>query len=163
MFQRIDCAARKADLRSMKRPGKKHERSARAVDSEPLGRAAVDDGALTDLGCPDCRGVLAVRKAGELGLVSFRCRVGHAFTAETLLPAKEDQVEEALWTAIELYGEVAMLHRWLAKRARATKQPALAVSLERRGATAEDHAKKLRSIVGEDEPAEITSKAERRP
>src|SRR5688572_5852439 len=75
-------------------------------------------GGLTDLGCPDCRGVLAVQEIGDGGHLSFECRVGHAFSSESLVAAKEEQLETALWTVVELFEEMNMLHNDLAARAR---------------------------------------------
>src|SRR5262245_34041849 len=55
----------------------------------------------TDLGCPDCSGVLQVAVFGPRRYLRFRCRVGHAFSGETLLEAKEEQLERALFSAGE--------------------------------------------------------------
>ena len=61
------------------------------------------DSHLTELGCPDCRGVLSVTIGPETGRLAFACRVGHRFSEHSLVSIKEDQLEDALWTAVELY------------------------------------------------------------
>jgi two-component system, chemotaxis family, protein-glutamate methylesterase/glutaminase len=59
--------------------------------------------------CPDCNGSL-IRVNGQ----NYRCRVGHAWTAESLLRARDDEVENALWIAIRSLREKANLSRKMA-------------------------------------------------
>src|SRR3954469_25076533 len=75
------------------------------------------DGALTDLGCPDCRGVLATREEGKKGHLRFTCQIGHGFSQESLIAAKEEQLENSLWSCAETYEEIVRLHEELATRA----------------------------------------------
>ena len=44
---------------------------------------------------------------------SFRCHVGHAWTAQALLAARNDELETALWVAIRSLTEKAKLARAL--------------------------------------------------
>src|SRR5688500_12337193 len=88
----------------------------------PFGREIEGESApgdLTDFGCPDCRGVLAVQELGKTGHLSFACRVGHTFSGESLSRVKEEQLEYSLWTAVEVFEEIVLLHRELASRERA--------------------------------------------
>src|SRR3954447_13573513 len=65
--------------------------------------------------CPDCNGAL-----WELGgdrLIRFRCRVGHSYAAESLLDGQAEELEEALWSAINVMEERSELSRRLADRA----------------------------------------------
>jgi two-component system chemotaxis response regulator CheB len=48
--------------------------------------------------CPECQGPLWELRDGEL--LRFRCQVGHAFSAESMLTAQQDVVERALWVAL---------------------------------------------------------------
>jgi two-component system chemotaxis response regulator CheB len=61
--------------------------------------------------CPDCNGSLAA-----IGMGSYRCRVGHAWTAEALLRARDEEVESALWVALRSLQEKAKLSRNLAEQ-----------------------------------------------
>lgn len=56
--------------------------------------------------CPDCQGVLSELGPGE---GRYRCRVGHAWTADALLHAQGDVFERALWTALRSLEEKASM------------------------------------------------------
>jgi two-component system chemotaxis response regulator CheB len=60
--------------------------------------------------CPDCNGSLMT-----LGEKHFRCRVGHAWTADALLKERDCEVEGALWVALRSLQEKIRLSRRLAK------------------------------------------------
>ena len=53
--------------------------------------------------CPDCHGVLLELK--ERGILRFRCHTGHAYSAETLLTALNEGIENALWSAVRAVEE----------------------------------------------------------
>jgi two-component system chemotaxis response regulator CheB len=105
---------------------------------------------LTDLGCPDCRGVLAACRAGDAGLITFACRVGHAFSFQELVEAKEIQVEEALWMTVEIYDELSELYTRLAELAREDDDPAVARAHETRSRRARETAEALRAAFEAD-------------
>ncbi|HYB38251.1 MAG TPA: chemotaxis protein CheB [Mycobacterium sp.] len=74
-------------------------------DPEQLGPA-------TGYSCPGCKGALMA-----VGENTYRCRVGHAWTAEALLAARDDELEEAVSAAIRILDEKAKLSRKLAESA----------------------------------------------
>jgi two-component system, chemotaxis family, protein-glutamate methylesterase/glutaminase len=61
--------------------------------------------------CPDCNGSLMTVSDDN-----YRCRVGHAWTADALLRARDDEVEGALWVALRSLQEKAKLSRRLAEK-----------------------------------------------
>jgi two-component system chemotaxis response regulator CheB len=67
--------------------------------------------------CPDCSGVL-----WEVGdeVPRFRCRVGHAWSAESLLHAQSEEVEFALWMALRSLEDRVALNHKMADRAELT-------------------------------------------
>lgn len=65
--------------------------------------------------CPECNGTLWEVKEGKL--LRFRCRVGHAYGAESLLASKNEELESALWTALRALEEKAALHHRLSQEA----------------------------------------------
>jgi two-component system chemotaxis response regulator CheB len=109
---------------------------------------------LTDLGCPDCRGVLAVSEIGKGGLFFFECRVGHAFSGESLIVAKEDRAEEYLWSAIETFEELSLLHEELGRRLRAGGAASTARSFRDRAKRAGRQATVLREVLRADRPVD---------
>jgi two-component system chemotaxis response regulator CheB len=66
--------------------------------------------------CPECHGTLW--ETEEEGLYRFRCRVGHAYSPESMLAAQTDEVDRALWIALRTLEERAALAHRLAERGR---------------------------------------------
>ncbi|HEY6758246.1 MAG TPA: chemotaxis protein CheB [Baekduia sp.] len=67
--------------------------------------------------CPDCGGILT--EEDTPGVIHFRCQVGHAFSARSLLAHHAEGVERAMWTAARSLDDRATLLTRLADRARA--------------------------------------------
>lgn len=63
--------------------------------------------------CPDCGGTLV--EVGRDG--HYRCRIGHAWSAESLLGAHDLEFERALWTALRSLDEKAALARRMQQNA----------------------------------------------
>lgn len=99
----------------------------------------------SEFGCPECGGVLW--EIDQSGLLRFRCRVGHAYTARHLRAEQRQAVETALWAALRALEESVSLYRRMADRARNSnhEQP-LKIFLER-AETAENNAKTLRDFL----------------
>jgi two-component system, chemotaxis family, protein-glutamate methylesterase/glutaminase len=125
-------------------------------------RDGAQDVRLTDLGCPDCRGVLSVKVESETGLLVFTCLIGHRFSSDSLLPIKEDQVESALWSAVEGCEELVLLHRELGARAEQRGARELATRHHRRADRAQANADTLRALVADDEPVSTEPDREER-
>ncbi|WP_223641791.1 chemotaxis protein CheB [Corallococcus sp. EGB] len=96
-------------------------------------------------GCPDCGGVLFELEEG--GLLRFRCRTGHAYTAEALSGSQQDHLDGALWAALRALEERASLSRRMAAQARRRNHARSAVRFEERARTAEAQVKLLRQVV----------------
>ncbi|HET7566500.1 MAG TPA: chemotaxis protein CheB, partial [Gaiellaceae bacterium] len=83
------------------------------LDAEALERDG-PPGEVSSFSCPACGGVLWEVEDGDL--LRFRCRVGHAFTAEGALEAEGEELETALWTALRALQERAQLSERIARR-----------------------------------------------
>lgn len=86
--------------------------------------------------CPDCSGSLVA-----VSDRNYRCQVGHAWTADALLHARDREAEDALWTAIRSLHEKAKLSRRLA----AQVIPGI---LSERYSVLADEAEKAMSVLG---------------
>ena len=104
--------------------------------ASPLARRFSTDFDTDDLGspsgytCPDCNGSLHRSAKGN-----FRCHVGHAWTADALLAARDGEVEGALWVALRSLQEKAKLSRRLADQSRARRSCATLSGDRRRDRT----------------------------
>ena len=73
-------------------------------------------GELSHFTCPECAGPLYEIQHDVL--VRFRCRVGHAYTAESMLDEKSEELEQALYVALNTLEENALMADRLANRSR---------------------------------------------
>jgi two-component system, chemotaxis family, protein-glutamate methylesterase/glutaminase len=81
------------------------------LDAEALERDG-PPGDSSPYACPACGGVLW--ELADEDLLRFRCRVGHAYSAEGAVEAQGESVEAALWTALRALQERAQLSERLA-------------------------------------------------
>ncbi|WP_308199050.1 chemotaxis protein CheB [Saccharothrix sp. S26] len=101
-------------------------------------------GGASEFACPDCHGVLTDIDGG----VRYRCRVGHAWTAEALLAAQGSALERAIWTALRTLEEKAALCRRLADQARQRGNDRIGERYDRQAEENSEAAKVLRHQVG---------------
>ena len=78
-----------------------------AKEDSTVDRETVHIGDPSVFACPDCHGVLLRLK--ESGVLRFRCHTGHAYSAETLLAALNEGIENALWSAVRAVEEGRLL------------------------------------------------------
>src|SRR5438270_816763 len=95
------------------------ERRARAQRSDEHDQpadasAAAQHGDPSEFTCPECGGTLWEQQEGDL--LRFRCRVGHAYSTESLLADQREALEAALWGAVVALEERADLAIRLARR-----------------------------------------------
>lgn len=95
--------------------------------------------------CPECHGVLWELQEGEL--TRFRCRVGHAFSADTLLAEQSLALEEAIWSAFRALEESASLARRLARRLKDRGHDVSASRFEQQAHEAEQRAALIRQLL----------------
>jgi two-component system, chemotaxis family, protein-glutamate methylesterase/glutaminase len=102
---------------------------------------------LTPLTCPECGGTLWRHE--DYGSELFRCRVGHAFSASSLLLGKNAAVEAALWAAIVALDERAEVSRRIAERLESSGRSERLEHYRRDRAASMAQAHTLRGLVGE--------------
>lgn len=87
--------------------------------AEPAPFAAIDErreGKPSVFTCPDCSGTLWELEGKDY--LRFRCRTGHAYSANSMLASQREAVEASLWAAIRILQERGDLLRRLSRRAR---------------------------------------------
>lgn len=111
--------------------------------------------AFTGLVCPDCNGNLVIQRDSEY--ISFRCRVGHAYSIVELITAKEFALETRMWSAVFGFDELAALlagldgHHLTDHLGAETCRDRLALALRQ--------AARLRAIVQDDRPVVPSNRA----
>jgi two-component system chemotaxis response regulator CheB len=96
--------ARAKDIRA-EYPRPEGEKMSEQHDERAMGKPSM-------FTCPDCSGTLWEVVEGDL--LRFRCRVGHAFSPESMRDGYTESVEGALWSAVRILEESAALERRLA-------------------------------------------------
>jgi two-component system, chemotaxis family, protein-glutamate methylesterase/glutaminase len=97
------------------------------------------------LACPTCGGTLW--EVDEEDLIRFRCRVGHGFSAQSLLAEQNDALEDAFWAALRALEESASLAQRLSERAQQRGQPRSAEHFRERAEAARERATLVRSVL----------------
>lgn len=99
--------------------------------------------------CPECGGVL--HEIQDKEILRFRCRVGHAFSSESVLAEQSQVLETALWTALNTLEESASLSRRMLRQAQANGRDWLARRFEAKVREAEQRAEVIRQVLLRDE------------
>jgi two-component system chemotaxis response regulator CheB len=102
--------------------------------------------------CPECAGPLWEME--ERDLLRFRCRVGHAYTAESMLSEKTEALEAALWAALNTLEEGVDMSRRLAEESRARGHEHAAARFEDRARRTQEQAQLIRQALAGREPYE---------
>lgn len=95
--------------------------------------------------CPECGGVLWEVHDGNL--LRFRCRVGHAFSVDSVLAGQSEAIEEALWTALKTLEESASLSHRMERNAHEGGKYWLAKRFDEKAQEAEQHAATIRQVL----------------
>jgi two-component system chemotaxis response regulator CheB len=83
----------------------------------------------------------------DRGLERYRCRVGHAWSPESLLTQQSEALEAALWVALRSLEERAALARRLAEPARRRGHAITATRFEEQAAEAQQAARLVRDLL----------------
>lgn len=102
-------------------------------------------GSPSGFSCPDCHGVLWEVQEGNL--TRYRCRVGHAFSPESLMASQSDFLEEALWSALRALEESAALAGRLQGRAEDRGHALAAARFAEQAGDAHQRAQTIRTVL----------------
>jgi two-component system chemotaxis response regulator CheB len=96
-------------------------------------------GVLSPFTCPECNG--ALWEIGDGSMLRYRCHVGHAFTAESVLTGRAAEVDRMLESLLRSHQERAALVRRMAENERSQNNLSLARQLEARAVGYEQDAR----------------------
>lgn len=135
------------------RNGRRNDPEAESMDIDER-----KSGKLAPFGCPDCGGTLWESQEGDV--LHYRCRVGHAFSDESLLEAQADGLERAMWTALRALEEMAAHSTRLSERMEARGHSRMADRFARRARDAAARADIIRQALQVDDETEDNSMEE---
>ena len=110
-------------------------------------------GDATGLTCPECHGGIFEIAQQSGGTPRYRCRVGHAFSAQTLFAEQKASLEVALWTAVRALEESAELARRMHGRANARTNDRAAEMYTREARVYDERARVIREVLHSGLPA----------
>jgi two-component system, chemotaxis family, protein-glutamate methylesterase/glutaminase len=126
--------------------GKIIEDESKEAKMEPVpddGPQATGEQKPSAFACPECHGVLWEMEEREH--LRYRCRVGHAYTADTLRVSLSESAENSLWAALRAVEEKAALLRRVAHKL----GPRMRAQYEQEATGFDGHAKTLRKMLAD--------------
>jgi two-component system, chemotaxis family, protein-glutamate methylesterase/glutaminase len=121
----------------------------------PTSTFDAQNGRISGITCPECNGVLW--ETDEDGILRFRCRVGHAFTLESLVASQGLSLEAALWTALRALDERVALAERLSRRFGVQGKEATAERYHKQASEAREQAAVIRLALDELIPEELAA------
>jgi two-component system chemotaxis response regulator CheB len=100
---------------------------------------------LTPYTCPECHGVLSRLHNGKI--IRYRCHTGHAYSADALIVALTEKIEDGLYNAIRGMDETVMLLNHLGDHYAEINQPKLAATYFRKAKEADDRSELVRKAA----------------
>jgi len=107
--------------------------------------------------CPECGGALWELENGKL--LRYRCHVGHGYTADSLMAAQTERLEDALWSALRTLEETAGMRHRMAERARQGGWDLMARNYDEQAEHAEAQAGLVRSVLVAKQLQQITDES----
>jgi len=121
------------------------QRTADEHDQPDDASSRAQHGDPSEFTCPECGGTLWIQEEGEL--LRFRCRVGHAYSTESLLADQRKALEAALWGAVVALEERADLASRIRQRMAEGGRTHGAGRYEREAADARRRARIVREAI----------------
>jgi len=121
-----------------------------ALEDNALESGLLDLGHFSPFTCPECHGALLQLRAGRF--LRFRCHVGHAFSARSLLADLSESLDDALWNTLRALDESVMLMQHIAEHLQADQFLQLAALFTRQVQEAQQRSDILRKMVMQHPP-----------
>lgn len=116
-----------------------------AIEGKSFDTVIPGYGNLSPYTCPECHSVLMSLAGGNHPY--FRCHMGHAFSAGSLLASLTENIEKSLWGAISAIRESAMLLNYMGDRFTEVNEPKFAAINFKNAIDAEQRAVLVRQAI----------------
>ncbi len=118
-----------------------------AIAAQEIADMKVDDmlGKPSRFTCPECHGALWEIEDGPL--LRYRCHVGHAYTADTVLTSQTEEIDRLLGTLLRSHQERAALAQRMSRHERSQGREALAEQLARRAVEYDSDAQLMKKLL----------------
>ena len=116
-----------------------------AREDDPLNAGLLQIADPSAFACPECHGVLLRLK--EADPMRFRCHTGHAYTADSLIAALNESIEDSLWNAVRALHEGTLLLRHLARHSSERGDHYAAENIAEQLASTSAQAEAVRDVV----------------
>lgn len=97
--------------------------------------------------CPDCSGVISLDRDAESGHLRYACQIGHTYSVDEIAVAKEEQIENAIWTVLNLLEHAELIYGDLLQEVRRGKRTLLEEPMEARIRQSEQQRRDLRTLL----------------
>lgn len=135
----------KATTGARKEPARAELETETAELDAAAARALMKSAVPSGVTCPQCHGALF--EQGDAVLPRFRCRVGHAYSLESLGADQLKSLDDALWTAYRALREAAAIARRLAKHATEHGRHEAASAWQERALNSDDRASIIERLL----------------
>jgi len=118
-----------------------------AIAAQESGDMQMNDmlGKLSRFSCPECHGTLWEIDDGIM--LHYRCHVGHAYTADSVLASQTEEIDRLLGTLLRSHQERAALAQRMAEKERAGGRERLANQFEQRAGEYAQDAEVVKSLL----------------
>ncbi len=116
-----------------------------AAEERALEKGVFQLGELSPYACPECHGVLSRLQDGNI--IRYRCHTGHAYSADALMTAITEKIEDSLYNAIRGMDESIMLLNHLGDHYAEANQPRLAALYFKKAKEARDRSELVRKAA----------------
>lgn len=116
-----------------------------AAEEKALEKGVLSFGELSPYTCPECHGVLS--RLQNDNIIRYRCHTGHAYSADALIAAITERIEESLYSAIRGMDESIMFLNHLGDHHADANQPKLAALYFKKAKEAKERSEWVRKAA----------------
>jgi two-component system chemotaxis response regulator CheB len=116
-----------------------------AAEERAMQRGMLAFGELSPYACPECHGVLS--RLRDDNIIRYRCHTGHAYSADTLIAAITENIEDSLYSAMRGMDESILFLNHLGDHYAEVNNPGLAALYFKKAKEAQDRSEWVRKAA----------------